>query len=388
MMDNRLSSARRLALLVLTAMPAIAGAQSRRLELSDTAAGAPPSSRRQASRTASVALSPSLARPSETGFGNPFVRDQSVLGALIYAPAFALTVSRDAVPAIASYIVVGVGTYFVASQLSRDVAINGTTNSLATAGALHGALAGWAVARAFGANQRSTAGGIFFGSVGAAAAVLSLGRRLNDGEASSTIFGAQFLSAATYALASSGGNDPEAGAAAVGAGLVGVPLGYWYAHSGAYRVTSGDITSLWASAAVGAVAAGTAIAGGHPSRSVVAGTLVGGAVLGALAGDRFLVRRFDHSPGEGQLVALGATGGGLMGAGLGVLLGLAHDRISPATAAFTAAGALGGLLLTERYLAPRGDGGRGLSRLELTPAALVGVATKQPGTYSLLRWTF
>ena len=77
-----------------------------------------------------------------------------------------------------------------------------------------------------------------------------------------------------------------------------------------------------------------------------------------------------------------------MGAGPGMLPGVAHGRVRPAAAAFTASGALGGLVLAERHVSRRGDGGRALSRLELTAAALTGVATKEPGTYSLLRWTF
>ena len=387
MTDSPMSPVLRLAILALAAAPSMALGQSRRLELSDTAR-APLRQPATRAMPAAPAPLPTLARPAQAGFGNPFVRDQTALGALVYAPAFALTMSRDAVPAVAAYVVVGAGTYFVASQLTRDMNINGTTSALATMSALHGAVAGWALAHAFGADRRATAGGVFFGSVGATTAVLALGRGLSEGEASSTIFGTQFFAASTFALASAGGNDRAAGAAAVGAGLIGVPLGYWYAHRAAYRVTSGDVTALWTSAAIGAAAAGTTVAGGGATRPAVTAALVGGAVLGAIAGDRFLVRRFDHSPSEGQLVALGAAGGGLMGAGVGMLVGAAHDRMSPATVAFTTAGALAGLVLTERWLAPRADDGRRTGRLAVTPAALVGVASHQRGTYSLLRWTF
>ena len=385
-------------MLALATIPAISAAQSRRLDLSDSARGAPqagyrapvPEPGRTAPRAPVASLrtaTPAPASAAETGFGNAFVRDQAVLGMLVYGPSFALSVTHDAIPAIATYLVVSAGSYFVASQLSRDLAISGTASSLATMSALHGALAGWAVAQSVRVGQQRAAGSVFLGSVGATAAVLSFGRDLNEGEASATLFGAQFLAASAFGLASSGG-DRQANAAAVAAGLVGVPLGYWYAHRASYHVTSGDVTTLWTSAAIGAVAAGTAVANGHPSRSAVASTLVGGAVVGAIAGDRLLVRRFDHSTGEGQWVALGATGGGLMGAGLGMLVGMARDRVSPATAAFSAAGAIGGAALVERYLDARGAAGRRLSLVEFTPAALVGVVSKQPGTYSLLRWTF
>ena len=77
---------------------------------------------------------------------------------------------------------------------------------------------------------------------------------------------------------------------------------------------------MWLGAAIGAVGASTFIANSDPSDQATALTLLGGALVGTVGADRFLVRRYDHSRGEGGFVALGALAGGVMGVGVGVLV--------------------------------------------------------------------
>ena len=53
----------------------------------------------------------------------PFVRNQALLGVLVYGPAFAATVANEPIAWAVSYVVVGGGSYFVAAQLNRDLHI-------------------------------------------------------------------------------------------------------------------------------------------------------------------------------------------------------------------------------------------------------------------------
>lgn len=383
----------------LAVAPLALGAQSapRRLELADSARNVGRNSAADPvndERPAPVARAPNAAAPrrSEAAVHTThFMRDQAVLGAVVYAPAFALTVARNGVPVIATYLVMATGTYFASAEYARFHAVSATASDFATAGAIRGAVAGWAIAQASHADVRGTAGGVFLGSFAGMAGGLVAGGRMTDGEAAATRFGGDLLATVGYGFGSAGAGSRagrDGGAAAVGAALVGWPLGYWYASQAGYRVTSGDVSTLWASAGIGAAAAGAFVANGSPSKATVATALAGGALLGAFAGDRLLVRSYDHSLAEGQVVALGAAAGGVMGAGIGMLTGAAHQRLSGVTLGFGALGAIGGLVMAERYLVPRADAGRALGRLELNPAGVLAAASRRPGVYPLGRWTF
>jgi len=387
------------AALCLVVAPIALGAQSapRRLELADSARNVTRNAAGNAGNDDRPAPVPRAAnagtpRRIEAAVRNVnFMRDQTVLGAMVYAPAFALTVARNGVPAIATYLVVATGTYFASADYARFHEVSATASDFATGGALRGALAGWAIAQASHADVHGTAGGVFIGSFAGMVGGLVAGGRMTDGEAAATRFGGDLLAAIGYGFGSAGAGSRagrDGGVAAVGAALVGLPLGHWYASRAAYRVTSGDVSTLWTSAGIGAAAAGAFVANGSPSKTTVAAALAGGALLGAFAGDRFLVRSYDHSLEEGQVVALGAAAGGVMGAGLGMLTAATHQRMSGVTVGFGAVGAIGGLVLAERYLVPHADAGRALGRLELNPAGVLAAASRQPGAYPLARWTF
>ena len=400
-----------LALLALTANAAGASAQSppRRLELADTVRtdprATPPVRVAPLEQPIPRLLPPSVKpAPPRRGDGllrNNFIRDQTVLGLLVYGPSFAATVTNDPVAWSAAYLVVGGGSYLMASELSRNLTISEPTAWLATQTAIRGGLAGAALTWAGGANRHDRAAGVFFGSVAGTAAAVTFGRTMKDGEVAAATFGSD-LSALT-GLALTHMTDPEAsgksraGVTAVAA-LVGYPLGYLYASTARYRVTPGDVTTLWTSAAIGATAAGAFIVNGKPTAGTIAATLTVGALAGTVLGDRLLVQPFDHTPEQGQMVALAAVGGGLMGAGIGALTGVARDsdsrdgvsrnRMNGGTLAMTAVGAVAGVFFAEQYL-HTGRGRRtALGRVEVSPSGALAAASGLPGTHPILRWTF
>lgn len=132
------------------------------------------------------------------------------------------------------------------------------------------------------------------------------------------------------------------------------------------------------------------IAESNPNDQTVALTLLGGALIGTVLGDRVIVRRYDHARGEGNLLALGAAAGGLMGVGVGVLAAGEAVRGGALTLGLAALGASAGVVLTERYLQPLGDAGRpyGLGRLTINPAGLASLASGVRGMHSLAQFTF
>lgn len=400
MTHNRPPFVHGLALLALAAIAvpaALAQAPPRRLELSDSARSTPGADLPRASAAPTVAeprnpgVPAAPPRAGESIFRDSFVRDQAALGLVAYAPSLATALTSDRRVWGATYLLVGAGTWFAASELSRRLAINEPTSWFATQVAIRGGLSGWAMSQAAGAGRQHRAGAIFLGSFGGAAAAVAFGRGMTEGEVAATVFGADLAAlgglAATHIVSPSASGASRAGVAALAA-LAGYPLGYWYARGAPYHVSAGDVNTLWTSTAIGATAAGAFVANGSPSPRTVAAVLTAGAVAGAVLGDRLLVRRWDHSPEDGQMVALGATAGGLMGAGVAVLTGATHERVSPATAAFAALGAAGGILFVETWKAPPGDAGAKLARLELNAGGALAVAAGVRGSHSLLRWTF
>ena len=148
--------------------------------------------------------------------------------------------------------------------------------------------------------------------------------------------------------------------------------------------------TLWLGSSIGVLGAGAVIANSSPSGATTALTLLGGGWLGTIAAERLLVRRYDHSRGDGNLLALGGTAGALMGMGIGILVSGEADRGASATLGFATVGAIGGVAMAERYLQPERDGGRlaFLERLSISPTALVAAASRQPGQHALVRFIF
>jgi hypothetical protein len=110
-------------------------------------------------------------------------------------------------------------------------------------------------------------------------------------------------------------------------------------------------------------------------------------VVGILAGDRFLVQRYDHSRTGGGRVTLGTVAGGLMGAGVAALIN--SDNPGPhLVLGLASVGGLAGLIATESYLDPAADAGQQRFRVTFNPASIALMAARTPGNHSLLSVRF
>ncbi|HVY63289.1 MAG TPA: hypothetical protein VHH11_00555, partial [Gammaproteobacteria bacterium] len=288
------------------------------------------------------------------------------------------------------YLVVAGGSYVAAAEISREMTVTDPMQELATWMPINGGAAGLLLGRALDAGDQGTAATVFAGSLGATAMALWRGRTMNAGEATATIVGSDVGGLAAYGIATFAGlthpgTDARSRLAVTAGGLiVGAPLGHAYAALANYHVTRGDLIAMTATAGVGMLAGLTAIANdAHPGERAYAGALTFGGLAGLAAGDVLFARRYDHSDGEGTLMIGGGIAGGLMGAGVALLSGGSRARWSTTTAAFTTVGAAAGLAWSQYYLKPKADGALQLGRLELNPAGMLGMATGAPGAYTL-----
>jgi hypothetical protein len=174
--------------------------------------------------------------------------------------------------------------------------------------------------------------------------------------------------------------------ATLASGLIGYPLGLLYPRNARYHITAGDINTLWSGAVVG-VLTGTAFLPESPRRRTAAAAVTAGGVLGVIAADRFLVQRADHGRTEATQLLFGTVAGSLMGGGVAALFTNAH-RNPQRIFAFSAAGSLVGIIATEHYLQPSPDAGRPRVRLTFNPQSIFLVATRTPGSHSLLNVRF
>jgi hypothetical protein len=327
--------------------------------------------------------------PLAAGYRADFVRNQSALGVVLYAPAFASTIAHEPISWAAGYLLVAGGSFVAAAEISRDMTVTDPMHSLATGLPIRGAIAGSMLAALADMDGRSTAGTILFSSVAGTTAALWRGRTMDEGEAAATLFGSDVLGLAGWGLATGAGmeNDGRANPTRLGMALggmvIGAPLGQAYAALAGYNVTAGDLTAMYAAGGVGMLAGLTAIAnGGHSEREVAAAMTIGG-FAGLVAGDRLLTRRYDHTRDQGGMMIAGGVAGGLMGAGVALLADGSRERWSAWTGAFTTAGAAAGVAWAQYYLKPKPDGVARLGGLTLNPAAVVAAATGMRGSYTL-----
>ena len=341
---------------------------------------------------------------SAPGDRRRFIRNQTLLGLAVYAPAAAVALSNDGAGQTAIYLLVAGGAYFASATLSREMAITEQQNSLALHMATRGAAMGLGGAYAAGLEGDGRAAGVFAASLFGTAAGLRIARDLTVGEARSAGFGADVSALVMLGtlLATdadldggedlTGNGDQNDGfgraqvATLVGAGIAGYPLGLAYARNANYNITSGDIGTLWVSGVIGGLAATPFVVNSSDPRLIVGATTVG-FVGGLVAGDRLFVRRADHSTGEATLVTLGAVAGALMGGGVYVLADrdTKHDALGLGLATV---GAVGGVLATERAFPPEADAGRVASRMHFNPAGALLAASGVRGTFPIARITF
>lgn len=323
---------------------------------------------------------------------NSFIRNQTILGLTVYGPAFAAAISNEAAGRSAGYLLVAGGTFFAASSIARDFEITRAQERLSTHAAITGALAGWGAMYALDASGDGTAAGIFVGGLGGTAAGLIAGRNMTEGEVAAATFGS-WASALTAAGAFAAFNDDDGDnsrgiiAGIVGAGLAGYPAGQLYARNAGYNVTPGDVWTLWATGFLGANLVAVPLVDSDVHDNTASAIVTAGFVAGVIAGDRFIVRRFDYQRGDGILLVVGTGAGALMGSGLYALVDREgrNDQLSSGLAVL---GGAAGLALSHYFLSPVDDADRFGDRIRFTPSGAALAAAGVPGTHPILSLTF
>lgn len=331
---------------------------------------------------------------------NVYVRNQLGLGLVSYGPAFAVMIGTEPATRIAGYMLMAGASFFAANEITRQMNVTAARQVLSTRMAARGSLNGLLLGNAGRMPEQEIGALTLIGGLGGAAAGLWVGGGLTEGEAVASVVAHDLVALGAYGvtwMVDPRENDGEGLrrsqrlAIPMLLGWGGYAIGRKWAGTAPYEVTAGDATLLWLGAAIGAAGAATAIIEGEPAPQTVAGTLLGGGLLGVWGANRYFVRNFDHTRGEGVLVATGAGAGALMGIGLGVLISGDAERGSAATLAFGTIGAAAGAWLTERYAQPARDQGRQMevgSRVQFNPAGLAAAAVRTPGQHSILRITF
>ena len=366
--------------------------------------------------------------------GNAFVRNQALLGLFLYGPAAAAMVqgngSGNGSAALGAELVVASGT-FAAALARRNASPPVTTaqNRLSTHAALHGAVLGELLLYAVRGGEGESGGGpgagehgavLLAGSVGGTLLGLRAARTMTDAEAAASGFGATFTAGVTAGVLGAAGvfNNESARRAAVGGVAAGMIGGYmWgpsYPRRAPYTVTDGDVRAMTLVTLIGVGAAAIPFIDGNSDAQVIAGALTAGGVVGAFAGDRWLVRPRDHTTSEATLLWTGAGVGAFVGGGVASL----GNATAQGGFGLAIAGALLGAAATEAAVHPRPGGRRILSsrsggsraaasdaeiaetagiahevnprRTQITfdPVGAVFAATSRVGTFSVLRVSF
>jgi hypothetical protein len=335
---------------------------------------------------------------------NAFVRNQTLLGLGVYGPTFAGAVGDNGAGYTAAYLVVAGGSFFAASEISRRFSISKAQSDLSFNTGRNGALAGWATTYLMGMTDRAQFAGAFIGGITGTALGLRVARNMSEADAVGAGFGADISAliawGTTQALAgeercsiedevfrcSDRFSDKAQVAVILGSGLLGYPLGVLYPRNARYNVTPGDVQTLYTTTGLG-ILAGVSFLPESPKTSTAwaAGTV--GGVVGLIAGDRFLVRRFDHGRGEAGRVMLGTGAGALMGAGVAALIDTDLEN-PPLVFASATVGGLIGLIVAEKYVDAASDAGRRGARISFNPASILSLAARTPGNHSLINVRF
>jgi hypothetical protein len=286
-----------------------------------------------------------------------FVATQTGLGALLFGPA-AAALTGDAAAGTAAYLLVAGGSFFFSADLTRNSPVSRAQNHLAAHSAWRGAIAANLALYALagdGVDDKAYAAATLLGGLAGDVIGFQLAKPMTDAEAHGTSHGSTVTAAlATGLLGTAGafsnnGSGRAAAVAVIGAGALGYPLGLRYVRSAPYRVTAGDVSAMFTSELLGLGAAAAFVADDRVSDEVVFGALTAGYALGAIAGDRFFVRPFDHTSSDARLLALGTAAGAVMGLAIPVLAQSDNAR------AIFATGTIGGILgamLTEHLIEP------------------------------------
>jgi hypothetical protein len=332
-----------------------------------------------------------------------FVRNQMVLSALLYSPAFAAQMN-DGETAAAVYLLTTGASYFIVSKIANATTVSRTQTDLSTDGAVRGAFFAQGIFSAFGPetpHYKTAALVTLGGALGGTVAGFSRARGLTEAE------GKAAKSASTYSLYTVAGlmgitgvndsSDYRATAiASVGAGMAGYLLGPRYPKRSAYTVTAGDINTLWIGSTLGVATAFIPLVGRDSvSERLGAAAFTAGLLGGALIAERTWVRRYDHSQSDVAQMWLGTLAGALMG---GAVVILSDPNETGAIAMVTAGGLLGAIgsqQLTQPERArsrqsslPMRDEHRGGASVEFSPASLAMAASHVRGRHGLLTIRF
>jgi hypothetical protein len=335
--------------------------------------------------------------------GNAFVRNQAMLGLLIYGPTAAGALTNDAAAGTATDLLVAGGTFFAAmARRQASPAITTAQNNLSTWAALDGGALGGAVAYVAGVGDGHVASGaVLLGSIGGTLAGLSFGKNMTDAEAAASSFGGNELAATSIGVMGvTGALESDALKAQVAlastALVAGYALGPLYPRRASYTVTAGDVHAVGWASALGAAAAYVPFAGGsNTDTKAVSAALTAGLLGGIVLGDRLLARPYDHTRSEGLLLSSGIGAGALIGGGLAA----AGKASGQTTYSLSVAGAILGAAATEGFFrsSPRSlgyraplHGQRGVSRVgvSVNPLGLAFAAGRRPGRFSIVHVTF
>ena len=148
-----------------------------------------------------TAVSASSEKQIKSEAKNSFIRNQTLIGLLIYGPTAASILEGDASAGTATYLLVSGATFFAASQYARTHPINAAQNELATHGATRGALAGAGISHLAGGDSKANAFGALAGGVAGTALGLHFGKTMSQGEAAAAGFGADFGALTAFGVA-------------------------------------------------------------------------------------------------------------------------------------------------------------------------------------------
>ena len=349
-----------------------------------------------------VSRLPREAIVARTDARNAFIRGQTLLGIGVYGPAFAGAIGDNSGSYSAAYLVVAGGSFFAASEISRRMFISRPQADLSTNMGFNGALAGWAFAYLARTSDKAQSAGAFLGGIAGSTIGVRVARDMTEADAVAAGFGSDIGAAIAFGtMEAIRGNrectfDPNTltdrctsrrlsnraeVTVVLASGLVGYPIGLLYPRNAMYSVTAGDVEVLTPTTFLGA-GAGVSLLNRHASYSHFAAAATIGGVLGMMAGDRFLVQRYDHGRDDADRLTLGTAAGALMGAGIAAL-GSSSRNNPHVLGGLTVGGGLAGLIITERYLRPTRDAGRPRFRVTFNQASMALLAARTPGNHSL-----
>ena len=287
-----------------------------------------------------------------------FVVNQSVLGSTLFGISAAVLADDPTASAVA-YLGVAGGTFFLAANMTQNNSVSRAQNHLSFESAWRGAAAAdmllYAATGDDGGGQGYAAAALAGGIAGDILG-FNLAKPMTDAEAHGTAHGSTVAAVMTAAAFGTAGFYNEnrnsttrlAVGATVVAGALGYPLGLRYVRTSPYRVTAGDVGTLTTAEVLGFGVAAT-LTPDSASRVVGWGLAGAGFALGAIAGDRLLVRPFDHTESDARLLQYGTVAGALVGLIVPVI---AQSDNAHLTIGALTAGGIVGAILTEQFIKP------------------------------------